>query len=423
MKKFFKVILKIILIIFIAIVLLIGAYLFKLDILPEIQSKKNIDSIDAYAQSISSIDINDDVKLIGLGEATHGNVEFQQLKLDVLKTLVEKENIKGFAMEIDYGEGVIIDNYIKGSSDLTIDEIMSHISFDIYRTEDIKNIIEWMKDYNSNHNNELSFYGFDLQNPDQDLYVVTDFIKTNNIEPLYQYCESIDAYINGEFTFKDEAMIKTFEDIKYIQEELINVEEYKELSGYQQVLNCIDNVFYAKELAATSSSDSTLVSYGEYRDSKMCERILGILSNDEKLMITAHNGHVGYAGSYVKTMGAYLKEALNDEYFVIGTDYYNTLDNINSGGTRNNYKFCSADILAYQAKNLGTYYLDFASVDSNSNVYQYINEAINTGSIGESYSILNHILASTVRLHCEINYLYDAMIFVYEATPIEVISK
>ena len=34
-----------------------------------------------YAGDISDITIPDSVRVIGLGEATHGNVEFQQLKL------------------------------------------------------------------------------------------------------------------------------------------------------------------------------------------------------------------------------------------------------------------------------------------------------------------------------------------------------
>jgi hypothetical protein len=48
---------------------------------------------------------------------------------------------------------------------------------------------------------------------------------------------------------------------------------------------------------------------------------------------------------------------------------------------------------------------------------------VHTGSLGESYSILNTILQDTVRIYCEPDYLYDSMIFVYECTPLNLLEK
>ena len=45
-----------------------------------------------------------------------------------------------------------------------------------------------------------------------------------------------------------------------------------------------------------------------------------------------------------------------------------------SSGKRSDHRFVSGDILAYQAKDLGTYYLDFTGVGKDSDVYKYINE-------------------------------------------------
>lgn len=42
-----------------------------------------------YAQEIKNIKIRENVKIVALGEATHGNVEFQELKLDVFKLMIE----------------------------------------------------------------------------------------------------------------------------------------------------------------------------------------------------------------------------------------------------------------------------------------------------------------------------------------------
>ena len=53
--------------------------------------------------------------IIALGEATHGNKEFQQLRLDVFQALVEKYGVHAFALEGDFGGCEAINRYIHGA--------------------------------------------------------------------------------------------------------------------------------------------------------------------------------------------------------------------------------------------------------------------------------------------------------------------
>jgi erythromycin esterase len=169
-----------------------------------------------------------------------------------------------------------------------------------------------------------------------------------------------------------------------------------------------------------------MVEGGGYRDQMMAKKVIEISETLEnsRMMIAGHNGHIGYAGNFVRTMGSFIRDELGDAYFAIGTDYFITSCNMpDSSGKRSDHRFVSGDILAYQAKDLGTYYLDFSGVSKDSDVYKYINEPIYTGSLGESYSILNTILQDTVRIYCEPDYLYDSMIFVYECTPLNLLAS
>lgn len=43
----------------------------------------------AYAEPVENITVPESAKIIALGEATHGNAEFQQLKLEVFKLMVK----------------------------------------------------------------------------------------------------------------------------------------------------------------------------------------------------------------------------------------------------------------------------------------------------------------------------------------------
>lgn len=160
-----KKIIKVLLLLFLVLVLGLAALDIYMIKKPELDAKKKIDGMKELACPVEDLTISEKAKVIGLGEATHGNAEFQELKLDVLKVLVDKYDVSSFAMEMDYGEGVIINNYISGRSGMTIDEVMDHISFRIYRTEEIRDLIEWMKEYNDLHDDKVSFYGFDFQNP------------------------------------------------------------------------------------------------------------------------------------------------------------------------------------------------------------------------------------------------------------------
>jgi len=390
---------------------------------PQKDAKKELADAASYAMTLDDDLIGRDVKVIGFGEATHGNKEFQELKLEVLKNLVRDHGVGALCFEMDYGEGVMINDYISGHSDMTIDELFRHFAFDIYHTEQMKDTIEWMKSYNeTSRDGKLSFYGFDLQNPESDLFVITNFVIDNGILSGFDLTSSFDAFLDREFRVRDERMNAIYADLEIIEEELTgNKDAYAELYNYDRVLMCIRNVFKTKELAA-AYADS--VKGGEMRDAEMAENVI-LISEAEgyPIMITGHIGHIGYAGSYVKTMGSHLREKLGSDYFAIGSDYWKTKCNIAGNKGRKNHSFVSADILAYQTKTIGTYYLRFDSVGAGSELYQYIHGPIYTGSLGESYSVLNTVLQDTVRVYCEPSTLYDAMMFVYEATPLMLLDE
>lgn len=139
------------------------------------------------------------------------------------------------------------------------------------------------------------------------------------------------------------------------------------------------------------------------------------------IMISGHDGHVAAKAPYYTPMGAHLKERFGDGYFVIGTDFFKTRCNINSsdGTGRGNHSFCSADPLAAQAKRLGgSYYLDFAGVSEGGETYTLLHSAMTMGSLGEGYTFLMKLLPQSYRTADIPAELYDAMIFVYGASPI-----
>lgn len=128
------------------------------------------------------------------------------------------------------------------------------------------------------------------------------------------------------------------------------------------------------------------------------------------------------AGSPV--LGSLLAEKLGDGYFAIGTDFYKSVCNLPKTytGERITRTFYSHDPLAKASKKCGfaVSYLDFSKVPVGSSLMEHTANSIPMGSLGESYSVLMRFVPRSYRVMRTPQKAYDAMIFVANATPIEI---
>lgn len=388
--------------------------------LPKLSARKNISDIEDYGKMVSEINLDDDIKVVGLGEATHGNSDFQDLKLEVLKTLVEKNNLKSFAIEADFGEGMIINNYIHGNK--RAENISSVFSFNIYHTKNMNDLINYMFDYNQKAKDEdkLSFYGFDMQNPEKSMELILEFCEKNNILQ--------DKNLQKEFSFIKNENFK-ISQIKEKKDLLLEVKNYVEILSSPEakiVSRAITNVMDSVKYYELDFKD--YVKVNNLRDKLMAENVKWISDferskGNDLLLISGHNGHIAKSEKFYEPMGSHLKKIFGEKYFIIGTDFYKGIVNINEAGPDNkraNHAFVSADPLAYSARKFkGKYYLDFTKV-KDGETFDLINKEINMGSLGEGYSPLMKFIPTSYRVKEVPKDFYDAMIFVYYAKPIAV---
>lgn len=104
-------------------------------------------AVKNYVISVDKISVDPSIKIVGLGEATHGNSELQTLKLDVFKALIENNICHIFAIEGDFGGSAKVNDYISGGPG-TAKEAATEIGFAIYKTQEMADLIEWMRNYN-----------------------------------------------------------------------------------------------------------------------------------------------------------------------------------------------------------------------------------------------------------------------------------
>ena len=391
-------------------------------------AEKKIAGIEDAGVSFEEFKIPADVRVVGIGEATHGNREFQTLKKLVLQKIVNDGNGKAIAFEISAGEAAMLNDAIH-NEDSDIIELLGKQSYPLYDTEEIADLLYWMREYNKNvsYEDSLMFYGVDMQGA----FTSIDFMQglCENDPDVFTQEEkdkllSIDTE-NSE-TYKGE---KDF--FSKMEKRLSSEDDFgsRQLAVLAQVIvQNIDAPVYDTDPAA----------YGNYRDNCMAGNLKSFSELEEsrgymQILITAHNGHVmkGSSAAYddesMLTMGENINRLFDGRYFCIGSEFYNTCVNIHTAGTydeeyeRADHEYCSDDPLAYQAKYFdgGWYCLDYTKLnDTKSAVYKTVHSAVFTGLVGEGYNVLSDI-AKSYRIKIVPADRYDAMVYYYEVTPID----
>ena len=372
-----------------------------------------------YAASVSELTVSDEAQIVALGEATHGNKEFQQLRLDVLQVLVEKYGVRAFALEADYGGCEAINCYIHGEGGTAADAL-SATGFAIYRTEEMENLVEWMRDYNASaaQGDDLRFYGFDMEQRAYTYRYLLEAVHKANIDST-----EFEKMWNSESS--NYANVYTAEQ----RAEIISAVKNQLLPEDAQAIHFADILLQNIQLGKYIDDSGEL---NAQRDRMMAENTLWILQQEQargnsRILISGHNNHIMQcenAGTPV--LGSLLAENLGDGYFAIGTDFYKSVCNLPKPytGKRITHTFYSYDPLAKASKKCGfdVSFLDFSKVPEDSALTQYLANSISMGSLGESYSVLMNFVPRSYRVQRIPQDAYDAMVFVTDMAPIEIES-
>ncbi|MBO4877127.1 MAG: erythromycin esterase family protein [Ruminococcus sp.] len=387
-----------------------------------------IESFGNYVTAAESLTVPDNARIIALGEATHGNKEFQELKLSVFRTLVETTNVRGLILEGDFGGCALANEYINGGEG-TAEDITRKLGYRIYRTDEMCELITWMREYNETaaENDKVRIYGADIQNDMCTVQVIKNFYTIAAPEKA----EEISSALDELFGTEEDAYSPSDYDriISFIDETASELDA--DQSSYEAAAG-------KEKFATARRAFDMLRCYMEYRekqrfstkyrDTQMKENVMWALGieesdHDSRLMLSCHNGHMTKNQSSVATfLGRFLHDDLGDDYFAIGTDFYITKDNLPGKNGREVHKFCSDDPLAYQVKysDENMCYLDFSSVPENDPVYEKIHNPMKTGSLGEQYNLAIKLVKPFYQLNLTPEDMYDAMILVYEANPTEI---
>ena len=294
-----------------------------------------------------------DARFVLLGEASHGTHEFYQARAEITKRLITEKGFVAVAVEADWPDAYRVNRYVRGLNDdpTARDALAGFKRFPIWmwRNTDVLDFIEWLRAHNTGlppDARKTGFYGLDLYSLHASIEAVISYLEKVDPEAAkrarYRYScfehfgEDTQAYgyaagFNLSKSCEDEVVAQLIE----LQQ---HTSDYAKRDG--RVAE--DEFFYAEQNARLAKDAeeyyrtmfSGRVSSWNLRDRHMAETLealvahLGREGGDTKVVVWAHNSHVGDAratsmGSEGElNVGQLVRERHGSEAVLVGYSTY-----------------------------------------------------------------------------------------------------
>lgn len=383
----------------------------------------------SYTQAgIERLPISSDVQVVGLGEASHGVAQYQQLKADVFKSLVNNNHCRTFIIEGDFGGALKVNDYINGG-DGSAEEAVAEIGFAIYQTQEMVDLAEWMRSYNETVSSEeaLHFYGMDVQRFDNNKEYLFSVLNQTIPELSAEYMEAFSELTDENRNSLDSDILSSAKEAACrLMEEMDSVEaDITAASGksdFEFARECANTIFAYCDLQSRND-------YNTARDQYMYEKVEWFLQHGDGsiLFINGHNGHIGKTSVAGYTcLGALLSEKLKNGYYAIGTDAQKTqFHSQKDNGTFEVVEVDNANELNSQLvdPDSNQYFIDFISVQSDETWKQILNSKQTITTLNVSLSGMQKMLKFAYTTTIIPQSTFDGMMIYRTVTPSTIIRS
>ncbi len=278
-----------------------------------------------------------DVKIVGLGENTHGTREFFQVKHRLLEFLVKEMGFQAFAIETGYAGCVPINEYVlHGKGDR--ETVLTGQNYVVWDTEEMSVLIDWMRDYNKSvpDKKKVRFYGLDYSYNEIGAKEVLAYLQKHNttnvsdVDSLFQTMAVIQKEKGVIRT--DEVQDELKETMPQLQDLIDFLRENKEkLTASSNDREFDETLMYTRVMKKwfryniqDSMPEST--TRNMVRSRIMANNLFQILEMDksvEKVVVWEHNVHVsiGEPESGEPNLGYEFRKKFGDAYYAMGFEF------------------------------------------------------------------------------------------------------
>jgi erythromycin esterase len=264
-----------------------------------------------------------DAHVVSLGEATHGTREFFQLKHRIIRYLVERKGFTVFGIEATFAGTMAVEDYVTGG-DVTIEQALQGLQFWTWRTDEVRDLIEWMRKWNSSHERKVHFLGIDMQDAVGEIRYVRRYLQKidptlspEQFVPLRPLLDRQRYAASGET--EKSAVIAA---INALGDRVDSVSGAARDRAWAFAHHAVETLHQTEKWA-----HSPLEQYN-IRDRSMAENAKWFLDQEgagAKMVLWAHNGHVAgesYPAASGGSMGVHLRRLYGSDLLTLGFAFH-----------------------------------------------------------------------------------------------------
>ena len=262
-----------------------------------------------------------DARVVALGEATHGTAEFFRMKHRLTEFLASEMGFTVFAIEASMPEAFRVNDYVlRGKGDPKA--LLSGMYFWTWNTQEVLDLILWMRAFNASGKGRVEFLGFDMQEPKVAAENVRGFVA--KADP--GYAPALDAAYAGLADYRGLAARRDRDEVDALARSVAGV--VTRLEAERDRLAKADGVdgpaadWAVQNARIVSQAVNVLTGPADYRDRCMADNVDWILAQrppGTKIVLWAHNGHVARRPG---AMGGFLSERHKADLLVAGFAFH-----------------------------------------------------------------------------------------------------
>jgi erythromycin esterase len=292
---------------------------FSFRLFAQLQLEKNIIPLNPEDGKISIAQLQPMIndmsvyKIVGLGEGTHGSKEFNELRIDIVKELIEKKGFRILCFENAFGDCYYFNQWLNSGE--PIKEGMKKYLFSLWQSRELEELFEWIRKFNQNNSEKVSITGMDFNYLANTVKIIDSELKKLNHEQLTAL--SGDLYKDALFydsMWSNQMKAKT------------KIDWGARIKSARSKSLQIDSIIKANNLQVSNLLQSSLLNYnfwhsGGNRDKKMALMAVNLAENN-KMVVWAHAIHLALRSPFKNNMvggcGGYIKQQVTD-YYALGT--------------------------------------------------------------------------------------------------------
>jgi protein-L-isoaspartate(D-aspartate) O-methyltransferase len=251
-----------------------------------------------------------DARVVLIGEASHGTSEFYRMRARITRELIVRRGFNAVAIEGDYPDTSTIDAAIRGRTPPVLRTTpFSRFPTWMWNNEEMKAFLYWAQEFNrsiSHQHRQVSIHGLDIYSLYNSIGVVLDFLDRVDPEAAESARVRYGCFSPWETDPATYGRAAVSGRLKGCEEEVVRTLSELLENRVKYALEERDELFDAERNATVVKAAERyyrIMYHGNreswnLRDSHMfdtLEAVVGYRGPDARVVVWAHNSHVGYA--------------------------------------------------------------------------------------------------------------------------------